>query len=243
MNLHPATIPTYAEYDAAFQAERLKEYPEVDAYEHLCGYELDRAILESAAVLLACPVKKSPPNWQHGRVLYAAIRAYLAEHRPEYVLCFDCGTAKGFSALVTQWALNDAETQGVVHSVDVIDPKAEVFRNSVFDCEGPHVLADYLRPWPEATAIQFYKITGTDWLASDMERVNIAFIDGKHSTQAVAADGKLLANRQDRGDLAVFDDAQIPAVAQALLGLERFYEFQYIALSGAQRTYAVGVRR
>jgi hypothetical protein len=73
--------------------------------------------------------------------------------------------------------------------------------------------------------------------------VNVAFIDGKHSTQAVASDGRLLSSRQDRGDLAVFDDAQIPAVAQALLGLERSYKFEYIALSGAQRTYAVGVRR
>jgi hypothetical protein len=242
MNLHPATLPSRAEYEAAFATERAKDYPEVDAYEHLCGYAVDRERLEGAARILACPVKTNPPNWQHGRVLYAAIRTYLAQSQ-DYVLCLDCGTAKGFSALVTQWALNDSETQGVVHSVDVIDPKAEVFRNSVLDCDGPHVLADYLRPWPEATAIQFYKITGTDWLASDMERVNVAFIDGKHSTQAVASDGRLLSSRQDRGDLAVFDDVQIPAVAQALLGLERSYKFQYIALSGAQRTYAVGVRR
>jgi predicted nucleotidyltransferase len=70
----------------------------------------------------------------------------------------------------------------------------------------------------------------------------VAFIDGKHSTDVVAAEGRLLAGRQDRGDLAVFDDVQIPAVGQAIKTLGSQYEFTVISLSHVPRTYAVGVR-
>lgn len=242
MNLSPAVKPSRADYDAAFALECSKEYPEIEAYEHLCGFSVDRERLEGAARVLACPVKANPPNWQHGRVLYAAMRQFLVGH-PGPVSCFDCGTAKGFSALVMQWALNDSDTPGEIDSVDVIDPQAHVFRNSVLDVDGSHQLSDYLRPWPEARAIRFYKLTGMQWLSSDKSRVEIAFIDGKHSFDVVAAEGALLAGRQDRGDLVVFDDAQIPAVSKALGVLGKFYEFTPIELSAATRSYAVGVRR
>jgi hypothetical protein len=242
MNLAPTVMPSRAEYDAAFATERAKDYPEIDAFERVCGYAVNRDRLEAAARVLACPVKKSPPNWQHGRVLYAAMREYLVDH-PGPVLCFDCGTAKGFSALVAQWALNDSDTSGEVHSVDVINPTEAVFRNSVRDLDGPCRLADYHEPWPEASAIRFYKLTGFEWLCSDTDRVNVAFIDGKHSTESVTAEGRRLALRQEPGDLALFDDVQIPAVAEAIDRLDKFYAFTGITLSAAKRTYALGVRR
>jgi hypothetical protein len=245
MNLHRTTLPSRSEYEAAFAAERAVEYPEVEAYEHIAGFAIDRERLEGAARILACPVKKNPPNWQHGRVLYAAMRRYFEQMGGlDYALCFDCGTAKGFSALIAKWALDDSDVMGCVHSVDVINPLDRVFRNSVQDCDGLNRLEDYLRPWPEAKDIQFYKMTGTDWLASDTERVNVAFIDGKHSTEAVAAEGRLLASRQDAGDLVVFDDVQIVPVLQGLHTLGKLYEFQFIALGKyANRAYAVGARR
>jgi len=242
MNLSPAAIPSVSDYHFAFEKERANEYAEVEAYEHLCGFSVDKDRLDRAAGVLACPVKTNPPNWQHGRVLYAAMRKYLAAHDGSPVLCFDCGTAKGFSALVAQWALDDSDTPGEVHSVDVIDPFAEVFRNSVLDCTRKNRLADYLTPWPEAQLIRFYKLTGMQWLASDTERVNVAFIDGKHATDVVATEGRMLSARQNRGDLAIFDDVQIPAVAEGLKALTKLYTFQRIALSQANREYAVGVR-
>ena len=54
-------------------------------------------MVEAAARVLACPLKANPPNWQHGRVLYAGYRAYLAGLQRR-VLLLDIGTAKGFSA-------------------------------------------------------------------------------------------------------------------------------------------------
>jgi hypothetical protein len=242
MKLHPATIPSVDEYQAAFWTEAVKEYPEVTAFEEACGYAIDRVKLSQAAEVLACPVKANPPNWQHGRVLYAAARKYLAaENGP--VQWFDCGTAKGFSALIGVWALADAGVPGTVDSVDVIDPKAQVFRNSVLDVTKLNILPDYLVTWPEAESIRFHKMTGIEWLVSAKRRVEIAFIDGKHSTDVVESEGALLAGRQNSGDLVLFDDAQILAVAKALKSLSKFYEFEMITLSAAKRAYAVGVRR
>jgi hypothetical protein len=241
MKQHPAIIPSPQDYAEAFHAEALREYPSVDAFERTTGYRIPRGKLEAAAQVLACPVKASAPNWQHGRVLYAAMRAYL-EHASGPVRCVDIGTAKGFSALVAQWALNDAGMDGVVESVDVIDPFAKVYRNSVLDCAQENRLADYLRPWPEAGAIRFYQSTGIDWLSRSLDRVHVAFVDGKHSADVVAKEGALLAERQQPGDLVMFDDCQIPAVRKAVFALDA-YELTGLALGSVPRTYAIGRRK
>ena len=184
MNLHPVTMPTRQQYDAAFAAECARSYPEIREYEIETGCAIDRERLESAARILACPVKASPPNWQHGRILYATARRYLVTSDSP-VRIVDIGTAKGFSALMLLWALNDSGKEGRVESVDVIDPNAKVFRNSVLDVDGDRRLSDYHRDWPEAEAITFRKSTGVDWLSLTKERVHLAFVDGKHSADVV----------------------------------------------------------
>src|SRR3990172_8581667 len=91
-------IPPVEAYEAACALERTRRYPLVDDFEARQGFALDRARLEAAARVLACPIKARPPNWQHGRVLYALTRRYrLTAEGPLY--CLDIGTAKGFSAL------------------------------------------------------------------------------------------------------------------------------------------------
>src|SRR6185369_15064920 len=95
---------TRRQYDKAFIEERMSEYPMIDDYEKSCGFALNRHKLEEAARVLACPVKKNPPNWQHGRVIYSTLRSYMTETtcvNPLHIL--DVGTAKGFSALCALW--------------------------------------------------------------------------------------------------------------------------------------------
>lgn len=238
-----AVMASRAQYDEAFTRECAREYPVVDAYEQAKGYAINRAQMEVAAQLLACPVKPTPPNWQHGRVLYAAMRKYLATAEGP-VRCVDIGTAKGFSALVAQWALLDAGVTGRVESVDVIDPQAKVFRNSVLDVDRENRLADYHWTWPETRAIAFHKSTGIDWLSQSKDRVHVAFVDGKHSVDVVAKEGALVAVRQRPGDLLMFDDVQIPGVKKAVEGLADDYTFEWITLEDEKRRgYAVGVRK
>jgi len=243
MKLHPETIPSPQDYAEAFRLESAKAYPEIDRLEQSVGFALDRAKLEAAAQVLACPVKASPPNWQHGRVIYTVARRYLAATPGPSFLFLDIGTAKGFSALCLQWALLDSGVSGVVESVDVIDPRAKVFRNSVRDTESENRLADYHREWPDASRIVFHKCTGLQWLLKSDERVHIAFVDGKHSGDVVREEAKRLASRQQPWDLAIFDDVQLPGIADALYGLRSLYDCTHIELATANRKYAVGVRK
>ncbi len=235
------TAPSAADYARVFALECAQVYPVIDAFEAEKGFALERDRLEAAARVLACPVKVHAPNWQHGRVLYALTRKYLASH-PEPVTLLDIGTAKGFSALCLQWSVNDANALGAVVSLDVIDPLARVRRNTVADVDGPRTLAEILAPWPESDAITFVQSTGTAWLERRYSRMHVAFIDGKHTGAVVHREGERLATLQEAGDLVVFDDVHIPGVALAVEQLKRVYDVQ-ILTALPERMYAIGVRR
>lgn len=240
-----ARAVTAADYQAAFELARSIDYPSIDAFEDRCGYRISRPTLEHAARVLACPVKANPPHWQHGRVIYAAARKFL-EGKPSGCWAFvDIGSAKGFSALCALWALMDhaggAIVGGAVTSVDVLPPLARVRRNTLAEVDGLKTLPEILDPWPEARGVDFLESTGVAYLESKWQEIDFAFIDGKHEGHVVRQEGKLLAERQESGDLAIFDDCQIPAVSVAVVSLEEFYKFEY--LTAGPREYAVGRRR
>ncbi len=232
---------TAAAYREAFATEQRVSYPIVDAFEATTGYALDRERLEAAALVLACPLKKSAPNWQHGRVLYAAARRYLAGLTGPVTL-LDIGSAKGFSALCLLWAMQDAKVSGTVVSVDVIDPQARVPRKTIAEVDGLLTLAETLAPWPEAAEIRFVQSTGIDWLVAHPERIHSAFVDGSHDGETVRQEGRLLMARQETGDLAIFDDVSRPAVSLAVYSLQPAYRFDVFDVTKT-RSYAVGVRR
>jgi prepilin-type processing-associated H-X9-DG protein len=235
------THPTAEEYARIFAEECARTYPVIDALEVECGYAIDRDRLEDMARVLACPMKANAPNWQHGRVLYAVVRRYLAG-KTEPVTVLDIGTAKGFSALCLQMALNDAGALGAVVSVDVIDPDGRVRRNTVAEVDGPLTLAETLAPWPMAGAVTFLCSSGVEWLDRHPGRVHVAFVDGKHSGPVVHKEGLLLAQRQNAGDIVVFDDVHIPGVRLAVDTLEPFYAVRQIDVM-PHRSYAIAVRQ
>ncbi len=239
-----AKAPTAADYQAIFDAERVKEYPVVDAFEARMGYAIDRAKLEAAARVLACPLKKSPPNWQHGRVLYALARTVAASNLPDPIRVLDIGTAKGFSAICLHWAMVDGgRPSAEVMSVDVIDPCARVQRNTVAEVKGLKTLAEVLGTfmYPEFV-IKTEKRTGIDALKSSEERIALCFVDGKHTGGIVAEEGRLLAKRQQPGDLVMFDDVHLDDVNKAVISLSDLYELETLRIL-PNRAYAIGVRR
>lgn len=227
-------------YEAAFKKECANEYPIIDEFERSLGYKINRDTLEEIALDLACPVKKNPPCWQHGRVLYAAAREYLARNDEPYYHFLDIGTAKGFSALCVALALAHSHKLGQVVSVDVIDPYAKVDRNSIMD---PLTVPELVHHWwPTWIDRLFIGMTGEEYLATlaDSARIHFAFVDGKHDFKAVLAEGHMIARHQEAGDIAIFDDVHVPGVHRAIQPLP--YEFQYIRVL-PNRAYAVGVRR
>ncbi len=64
---------TKEQYMEIWQRECANEYPVIDGLEKRLGFAVDREWLNSTAYVLTCPVKLNPPNWQHGRVIYAVL--------------------------------------------------------------------------------------------------------------------------------------------------------------------------
>lgn len=239
-----ATMPTVADYSRIFEAERQNKYPVIDAFESRMGYAINRAKLEEAARALACPLKKNPPNWQHGRVIYSAVCNRLAKVQEDTICALDIGTAKSYSALCMLWAIEDSGMTGRVQSVDVIDPNERVRRNTVAEVDGFKTLSEILAPWPEAERISFYRDTGLAFVSSrpPSVRFHAAFVDGKHSTEVVIQEGLQLAIHQHKGDLAIFDDLQLISPAVDQLERNGLYAFERL-WAKKDRGYAVGVRR
>lgn len=229
---------TRAGYDAAFQAERMNDYPVMDALEARLGYAVDRTRLEAAARVLACPLKKNPPNWQHGRLIYALGRAYLAAN-PGRQTWVDIGTAKGFSACVMSWALADGEAEGGILSWDIIDPMSRDPRNSVEDGKTVH---EFVKPfWGYGVVVGFgHSPNGSRLTLGD--RVNFAFVDGSHTYDGVKADIELLVHRQLPGDIIVFDDMQVAGVAKAVFQVLAGYDVEMVNLMPTRR-YAIARRQ
>jgi hypothetical protein len=243
LNYAPQTV-TAEDYERIFALERRHEYPTVDALEQRLGYAIDRARLEGAARVLACPMKAGAPSWQHGRVIYAVARARLGNGPSGCWTFLDIGSAKGFSALCLQWALMDhaggSLTAGVT-SVDVLPPGARVRRNTVAEVDGLRTLEEILAPWPEASMIRFEQSTGVAWLRRNWKQIEIAFVDGKHTGDVVYEEGQLLAERQESGDIVIFDDCQVPGVSAAVRKLTA-YEVEYLEVLPT-RKYGIGVRK
>jgi len=133
------------------------------------------------------------------------------------------------------------QVQGTVVSVDVIDPRSREARNTVAELEGGKTLAELHAPWPEASAIKFLHCTGVQWLTQYTSRIEVAFVDGKHQGTVVWKEGAMLADRQQPGDLVIFDDVHLPDVRAAVASLST-YDVEWLSVL-PNRAYAIGRRK
>ena len=213
-------------------------YGNIIAFERSLGYALERERLEHAARILACPLKVNAPNWQHGRIIYSVLRNILDRSEGE-VLLLDIGTAKGFSALCMLWALLDSRPHvtGRVVSLDVIDPQARVRRNTIAEVDGYKTLAEILKPWPEASQIEFIQSTGVHWLSEHFDHITFAFIDGKHKYDQVRLEAQLISQRQLHEDYILFDDVHIEGVFKAATELKDYEMAAHVKLLPEREYY------
>lgn len=229
-------------YAAAFEAERANSYPVMDALEARFGFSIDRRRLESAARVLACPLKKNPPNWQHGRLIYAVGRRYLAEGNRwrEPQTWVDVGTAKGFSACVMSWVFEDTNVPGDIFSYDIINPYSREPRNSVEDGK---TVREFVEPFAAPGVFMSFHSAAALRALSPQTRINLAFIDGSHTYDGVRADIELVSSRQQAGDVILFDDLQVDGVRRAVWEPWcALYEIEEIELL-RKRRYAIAVRQ
>lgn len=232
-------------YDQAFEAERVNEYPVIDSLEERYGYKMDRGLLERMARVLACPIKRSLPNWQHGRLVYALARHRLAQGPIGYML--DIGTAKGFSALCMAWAQADAGSEFPIRSFDVIDPASPAPRNSVMDGQVENLLG-YSAPFmpQHGKANVYFNKIGDEghqgFCAKPQHQIGFAFIDGSHTYEGVKSDIELVVPRQQPGDRILFDDYHLDGVCNAVFGCLHGYHVEEVTLIPGKRSYAIAKR-
>jgi predicted O-methyltransferase YrrM len=239
-------LKTKAKYDAIFRDECLKTYPEIDALEKELDFAVDKDRLEAAARVLACPMKVNPPSWQHGRVIYSLLCDKLTRDKAPGIVV-DIGTAKGFSAVVMGWAIEDTGTTDVeVVSVDVVAPQDATLRNSVAELDRALSVYEFVDPFISRAVTTTFFGNGSgillDKLYAQRRRVPFAFVDGKHTLLAVSQDAMYLSRLQVPLDVVVFDDIQIPGVADGARVASQWYAQRFLR-AGPSRTYAVGVRR
>jgi hypothetical protein len=225
-------------------------YPAIDAFEQEAGFAIDRLWLEDLALHTQIVIKESRLNYQHGRVLYAAARRYLAGAGADgAVTILETGTARGFSALCLARALNDAgPVCGHVVTVDPLPHDRRMIWNCIDDHDGPMSRQELLARWPqEVERVVFLRGTSGDQLDRlGLARVGIAFLDANHAFEDVMSEYRFVRARQRPGDLIVFDDVtpgQFDGVVAAVAAIERegLYHVSYLR-SASDRGYAFAVR-
>jgi hypothetical protein len=253
--LHPFGTKPQGDKEAYLQLHRAAqalESPEIDAYERALGYAIDRAWLDELALVTQITIKPSPPNYSHGRILYAALRSYLSRIVAEdgAVTILETGTARGFSSLCMARALLDAGpcVPGFMVTVDVLPHGRRFLWNSIRDHDGPQTRQELLCRWPlELSRVVFLEgSTHTVLGRLGLARVGFAFLDAAHTFEDVMLEYGYVRDRQRAGDTIVFDDVTPGAfdgVVEAVRAIERqgMYDVSYLQSSG-QRGYATAVR-
>jgi hypothetical protein len=134
-------------YRERWRTAQAQAYPEVDAFEQRAGAAIDRDWLEPLALLTQVTIKASPPCYQHGRLLYAALARYAKSHPGEPLTIVETGTARGYSSLCLAKALDDRRADGRIFTIDVLPHERSMCCISIRDSEGPTTRRDLLSPY------------------------------------------------------------------------------------------------
>jgi predicted O-methyltransferase YrrM len=249
---HPfGTVPkasreTYLDLHREAQAI---EYPEIDAIEAREGFAIDRFWLEELALHTQVVVKQSRVNYNHGRLLYAILRRYLAGRDQGCTVIFETGTARGFSALCMAQALKDAEACGHVVTVDQLPHDKAMLWNCIDDHEGPKTRAQLLSAYPDLLSRVIFLQGRSDQLIATLglSRINFAFLDATHTESEVKREFDFVSARQMEGDIVVLDDVTpslFPSVVAAVNAIDAGGKYQLDRITASeQRGYAIATRR
>jgi hypothetical protein len=196
------------------RAAAQESYEEVDAFEGQAGFAIDREWLDELALQTQVTLKESPICYAHGRILYSALSRYLKDtpfrSPSDRITILETGTARGFSALCMAKALLDYGRPGAILTFDVLPHVASMYWNCVGDWDhGPQSRADLLRPWRDL--LMDYVIfhqgdTRLELPKTQVDRVHFAFLDGAHTFEDVMFEFEQVRDRQQPGDMIVFDD-------------------------------------
>lgn len=209
-----APMATPDEYRRRWLDARARVYPAVDGFERDCGVAIDADWFHDLALVTQVAIKRSETCYQHGRLLYTALRRYLRTRDAAPVTIVETGTARGFSALCMAKALDDAGCAGRIVSFDVLPHDAPILWNCIRDAKGPQTRAELLRDYAELIEryIIFQQGDTKRMLARmAVPRTHLVFLDSVHTYDHVMAEFAAVSAWQQPGDLLFFDDYTVSA--------------------------------
>ena len=163
----------------------------------------------------AVKVLRGGEGGEHGLLLYKLIQQIRPDHTP---VILDIGTGRGFSAITMARALLDASLEGMVYSVDVIDHDSKlIWHGGKNDPDEP--LADMSisrsEVWSRWFADESSRVTPMHGQSHEIIEswsfgpVDIAFIDGEHTYEAVRRDLSILERLMTPAGIIALDDCHL----------------------------------
>ena len=237
-------------YRNIFKDASSRSFSEIDEFEEKLGYRIDSRWLNDLALHTQVVIKKSRVNWQHGRVLYASLRHYLASAGGPTLplVVFETGTARGFSSVTMARALLDSATEGVVITVDSLPHNRRMYWNCIADVQGRRSRQELLASWSEELSRIFFvqAFTPQQLGRFGLSHIGFAFLDAQHTFEAVMDEFLFVSERQLMGDVIVFDDVtptSFPGVVQAVTKIQEsgLYSMEYVG-NPEERGYVIATR-
>lgn len=244
-------VAAEGEYLKLFDTAVQTTYPEIDAWVLSNGKDISKEFLERLALRTQVTVKKSKPNWQHGRILYTKLTSYISNLNREEaqlpLVVLETGTARGFSSICLAKAMDDSSRSGMVFSVDTLPHDYHMYWNCISDSMGKITRQRLLASWPEETSRISFLTGKSEKVLKKLHipRIHFAFLDAQHTKTAVLNEFDYVSSRQLAGDVIVFDDVTpgvFDGVTEAVNEIqdEGFYEVEF--LGNASRGYAIATK-
>jgi hypothetical protein len=242
---------TREDYLSLWKTEKGNAYPSIDEFERAAGFAVDQAWMNDLALHTQVVIKTSPLCFQHGRVVYTALRGYLAgrDNKATPVTIFETGTARGFSAIIMARALEEAGAGGKIMTFDILPHNRKMYWNCVDDLDGPKSRAELLAPWGALSDGYVAYIEGDSRINLGKVacgHIGFAFLDGAHGHEDVLFEFETVASAQRAGDVIVFDDyneRDFPGLVQAVdEGCVRFGYDKEVVSAGRERRYVIARR-
>ena len=210
------------QYRELWNKAKSVNYPALEEFEEKCGFSVDQQWLHELALLTQVVKKKSSLCYQHGRVLYSSLSAYIQRGNYSSLNILETGTARGFSCLCMAKALADMGQAGKIVTLDVLPHDVEMFWNCIADENGPMSREDLLSSYESLLDDHIIFIQGDSRIQlrkMKMSRIHFAYLDGQHTYDYALSEFSFLKDRQRRGDIVVFDDyttALFPGIVRAV---------------------------
>jgi hypothetical protein len=218
-------------FNALFQLAKNNYSNEIENLFKEFGNETNKEFIEKIAYYTQLVIKKTPPNFNHGFLLYYALSKYLSSiTKNDSLFLLDIGTARGFSSLVMSYVLQEKNFNAVVISIDKISHTKKVKWNSILDGEFGISRKDIVERFSESTKVIFLRGKSKKILNNlNLPRINFAFVDGDHRWGSLKTEIVYLMNNQKQGDIILFDDYTpkiYPGVIKAVNFLKGTYSIE-----------------